>query len=304
MMMPKDLGETSIWTRAGGSAEERGRKAWLTVLSGSEAGRVYPLEPGRWTLGRSTQASIVFPDSEVSRAHVEIEVRDDGTASIRDLGSTNGTLIGSRALGGEAVDLRDGAKLQIGGALVLRFSFRDHVEERFEQRLYDTLTRDALTGVHNKRYFELRLEQEFSHARRHGHSLGLVMIDLDDFKAINDTHGHAAGDHALRTVAGLFDDHLREDELIARYGGEEFVVLLRGASREEALLCAERLRRLVFSASVSWSGSPLHLSASLGVAVAGSDVQTPDELFLAADEHLYRAKNSGKNRVCGPSQAA
>lgn len=303
--MPRDLGETSIWNSAQREVPDQARRAWLTVLSGNEVGRVYSLSVGTTTLGRSVQADIVFSDAQVSRLHIELEVHPDGTATILDAGSTNGTLIGSRSIGDVPVDLRDGAKIQVGGALVLRFSFRDHVEERFERKLYDTLTRDGLTGVYNKRYFELRAEQEFTHAQRHGHALGLIILDLDDFKYINDSKGHAAGDHALREIAGLLDDNLRDDELIARYGGEEFVVLLRKSSREEALMCAERLRRLIFSAELRWNGSPLHLTGSLGVATTqGREYESVERLIIDADDHLYRAKNSGKNRVCGPSRAA
>ncbi|MCB9915442.1 MAG: GGDEF domain-containing protein [Planctomycetes bacterium] len=302
---PEDLGRTSLWRRVPPGIQDRGRRAWLTVLAGGEAGRVYSLSPGRWLLGRSGEADLVFNESEVSRRHVEIEISHDGTASVRDAGSTNGTLIGSRSLGPEFVELRDGAKLQVGGALVLRFSFRDLEEERFERELYETLTRDPLTGVHNKRYFELRLEQEFAHAQRHGSCLGLAMLDLDDFKVLNDTWGHAAGDHVLRTVAAVLDDHLREDELLARCGGEEFAVLLRSTSLEEARLCAERLRRLIDECEVHWEGERLPVTGSFGVAVTeGGDLCSAKRLFIEADAYLYRAKNSGKNRVCAPERAA
>ncbi len=303
--MPQNLGETSVWKIDPRRESELGRRAWLTVLSGAEVGRVYSLDVGTTSIGRSTQADIVFGDEQISRLHVEISIDLDGTATVRDAGSTNGTLIGTRSVGEVPTDLRDGAKIQIGGAVILRFSFRDQVEESFERKLYDTLTRDGLTGIYNKRYFDLRLEQELALAERNGHPIGLIMIDLDDFKRINDTQGHAAGDQALRLVAGLFDDHLRDGELIARYGGEEFVVLLRNATRDEALICAERLRRLVFSADLRWNGIHLHVTASFGVAsTEGRNYESGDRLVIDADDHLYRAKNSGKNRVCGPGRVA
>lgn len=297
-----ELDDTAHWDPR--QAEPRGhsRRAWLTVITGTEAGRVYPLSTGTFTIGRGSDTDIRLADREISRRHTELVVREDGTATVRDCGSKNGTLVGSRALGVTPCPLRDGATLQVGGAIVMRFSFRDHIEEHFERKLYHSATRDDLTGAYNKHHFKTALEREFGHAQRYGRPMALVLLDLDDFKEVNDTHGHAAGDHVLFEVATRLADDLRGDELIARYGGEEFVVLLRKADQREALFVAERLRRILEGAVITWGGTRIPVSASLG-AVSTSQVRIsgPDELFQLADDCLYRAKRHGKNRVCGPA---
>lgn len=298
--MPHHLGDTSFWEVPPDDPSELPRHAWLTVLVGEEAGKVYSLAVGKTTVGRSLDASLVFTDEQVSRLHLEIELRAEGKATVRDLGSTNGTLIGSRSLGSTAMELRDGAKLQVGGAIVLRFSYRDRAEESFERHLYDSLTSDPLTGVHNKRFFQQRLERDYARAAEPGSPMSLVMLDLDDFKAINDCLGHAAGDAALREVAAALDGQLRDGELVARYGGEEFVVILRATGLRAAMQCAERLRRAVQETRIQWEGRALRVTASFGVAsTEGRRQASAERLLIEADDQLYRAKNLGKNRVCG-----
>jgi diguanylate cyclase (GGDEF)-like protein len=303
--MQQNLNDTAFWNGIPRLLPVPGRRAWLTVLAGDEVGRVYSLDEGLSCLGRCLDSDLVCCDPQVSRQHIEFRISPDGRAELRDTGSTNGTRVGAQKVTGEWHELHDGSKIEVGGTLVLRFSFRDLADERFERELYEALTRDALTGVYNKRYFELRFEQEFRHAKRHHQTLGLVVIDLDDFKAVNDDWGHAAGDRALRSLAQLLDQHLRDDELIARYGGEEFVLLLRESSHLEALMCAERLRRLIVSADFSWKGHELCLTASFGVATTeGQTYESMQKLFIDADEELYRAKHAGKNQVSGRKPAA
>ncbi len=299
--MKHELDETARWERSQvPDSEGAQRRAWLTVLTGTEAGRVYPLATGEITIGRRADADITLEDKMISRDHTKLLVQADGTAVVWDCGSSNGTLLGSRAIGQEPRPLHDGAKLHIGGAVVMRFAFRDHLEEHFERKLYDSAIRDGLTGAFNKRFFADRLRQEFSHASRHGRSISLVLFDLDDFKNVNDTHGHAAGDTILRRMAEAVTETLRDEETLCRYGGEEFVVLLRKSGLSEGLLMAERLRRLINTLEIDWEGTRIPISASFGVASlsAGSD-KSPERLFQDADESLYRAKRSGKNRVCG-----
>ncbi len=153
---------------------------------------------------------------------------------------------------------------------------------------------DELTGLHNRRFFERELKRESEGARRFGRSLALLVLDVDHFKAYNDSFGHRAGDEALRRVAGHLADAVpRRLDAVARYGGEEFVVLLAETDLEGARLVAERIR-----GSVEQSGDfrrPLTLSA--GVAVAQGDDCDPEGLVLRADEALYQAKRDGRNCV-------
>jgi two-component system cell cycle response regulator len=300
--MNSELEDTAHWDQKEVQAASKGaqRRAWLTVLTGTEAGRVYPLSPGVMTIGREAGADVVLADKQVSRRHTQVELRPDGSAVAWDCSSRNGTMLGRQALGSAPRVLRDGAKLQIGGALVLRFSFRDDMEEHFERKLYDSATRDGLTGAFNKRYFTDRMRQEFQHAERYGRAVSLVLFDLDNFKKINDTHGHDAGDEVLRRTVDTISRSLRDEEVFARYGGEEFVSLLRKSDLAVALMAAERMRRLICKLELDWLGEKIPVSASFGVAsTAHRQGMTPERLFREADQSLYRAKRAGKNRVCG-----
>jgi diguanylate cyclase (GGDEF)-like protein len=154
---------------------------------------------------------------------------------------------------------------------------------------------DALTGLPNRRYFD-----EFcallSRRRRSKDGLGILMVDIDRFKLLNDTHGHAVGDEVLRSVAGAIASAVREDDVPARYGGEEFAVLLRNPSRDEAFEVGERIREAVSGLDLSRLGVPA-TSVSVGVAVATVPDQPVLEIIAHADRALYAAKHAGRDRV-------
>jgi diguanylate cyclase (GGDEF)-like protein len=156
---------------------------------------------------------------------------------------------------------------------------------------------DALTGLPNRRYLDELLSTS-GPRRRSVERLGVLMIDIDNFKRLNDMYGHAAGDNVLRLVADQLAAATRADDTPARYGGEEFAVVLRRASPEQAVEVAERIRRQIGSIPPSTLGTHEPVSVSIGVAVArGGKSQTANALFGAADAALYRAKREGRNRV-------
>ena len=160
---------------------------------------------------------------------------------------------------------------------------------------------DGLTGLANRRHVEEALALELARAKRFGTPLAVVLADLDDFKAINDRHGHAVGDLVLREFATVAEATLRDVDLAGRWGGEEFVLLLPGTNADGGMELAERLRTAIDSRTIPLpDGASLRITASFGVSsypAAG----TADELFEHADQALYRAKASGKNRVGGTS---
>ena len=279
-----------------------GRRTWLTILVGTEQGKLFPLDPGTVVIGRSSSADIVIADSEISRGHVEITTGSDGNATIRDCGSTNGTLLGSSPVNETPRVLRDGAIIQVGNS-ILRYSFKDQVEELFERRLYDSATRDSLTGVYNKRHFTESLERAFARSVRNGMPLGLIMFDLDGFKEINDRLGHPAGDQLLMEIGSAISDTLRNGETAARWGGDEFTLLLTDATIEGTRTCAERLRQVIASVRVELTLGDVQVTASIGVASTSEEGhETAEQLLHQADRSLYRAKRAGKNRVGGPQE--
>jgi diguanylate cyclase (GGDEF)-like protein len=179
-----------------------------------------------------------------------------------------------------------------------------HAAHKVSQ-IRDEAERDGLTGLANRRTLTTRVQLELQRARAYGTRTSLAMIDIDHFKHYNDQNGHAAGDEALRAVAGLIQSATRRTDLCARYGGEEFTVILAGADREQAIQHAERIRQVV--AGHSFSGGPKQplgrVSISVGVATYPDDGETAETLFERADRALYQAKHLGRDRVVGASQS-
>ncbi len=164
-------------------------------------------------------------------------------------------------------------------------------------KVRDDSMRDSLTGLFNRRVLGEMLELE--QRKREGAPLSLLLIDLDNFKAINDTYGHPAGDAVLKHAARILKENARGADLVVRYGGEEFAVLLPLASASTALEVGERLRKCIENRVVEFDGKRIRVTASLGIAHrAGKEPFTVKEMMSQADQVLYQAKNEGKNKVC------
>ena len=167
---------------------------------------------------------------------------------------------------------------------------------RLRETLHLQSTRDSLTGLFNRRYMEETLEREISRTTREGGSLGVIMIDLDRFKAYNDRYGHAAGDQLLRSLAGNLAANIRTEDVACRYGGEEFTIILPNATKDETRRRAEVLRSTAPNVSLDTGDRP-GITLSLGVAAFPEDGASADALLGAADRALYRAKAEGRDRV-------
>jgi diguanylate cyclase (GGDEF)-like protein len=171
--------------------------------------------------------------------------------------------------------------------------------QRAEAEIRQASLTDSLTGLWNRRYLHQRLEEEMARSLRHGCPLACVMLDIDHFKTINDSHGHAAGDSVLKDVASILRRHIRRSDIAARYGGEEFLLVLFSNNTEGARVVAERIRKDVESHTFTANGASLHVTISVGVCSFPEEgVNTSDELMRRADVALYQAKLSGRNMVC------
>ncbi|QDX82112.1 GGDEF domain-containing protein [Denitratisoma sp. DHT3] len=167
---------------------------------------------------------------------------------------------------------------------------------RYQQRLEQMATTDKLTGLANRQTGELLLEHALADARRSQAPLAAVLIDIDNFKDINDSHGHLAGDRVLTRTAELVAANLRASDLACRWGGEEFLLLFRNCAGEQALLLADKLRSIVAVATIDVDGTAVHVTLSAGVAQYASP-QTAEQLVGRADQALYAAKRGGRNRA-------
>jgi diguanylate cyclase (GGDEF)-like protein len=173
-----------------------------------------------------------------------------------------------------------------------------HYFEKAQQLAYI----DGLTGIYNRRYFELQIAAEIERASRYDGRLAIIMIDIDHFKRLNDEFGHLLGDEVLRQVSGVFGQQLRKVDVVCRYGGEEFAILVPQTSGGNAVEVAEKLRRMV--EAYRFPGVPVKVTISAGVAEFPTHGRTRDELVAAADAALYGSKEAGRNRVLPASATA
>jgi two-component system, cell cycle response regulator len=289
-------GERTIVTQLDAIESPTEKQPYILFLAGPMVGKIHMLAQGDTLVGRGKDCGLCVNDARVSRQHVNIHI--DGTiAYARDQGSTNGTFINGEKQA-EAV-LQDGDKLQLSSNTIFKFALQDQQENVFHKELYKMAVVDALTGIHNKRFFMERLKEELSHAKRGGRELSLLMMDIDHFKQKNDTYGHLAGDMVLSSVAKNLQGIIRTEDILARYGGEEFGVILRGTGEDDAAALAERMRASVAAAKFVYESQPIPVTISIGVATLDADrpFPTPEAFIEAADKSLYASKEGGRNCV-------
>jgi len=163
--------------------------------------------------------------------------------------------------------------------------------------LHDRAIIDGLTGLFTRRHFDIRVDDMFRLARRYGTPFSLILLDIDHFKNVNDTHGHRAGDHVLREGAELITSVIRDCDSAFRYGGEEFAILLPETALKQAQSIAERLRKAVRSSTMESDGAKISITISLGVAEYNPDLANHGELIALSDKALYAAKQGGRDRT-------
>ena len=231
----------------------------------------------------------------MSRKHSRL-VYEDGGYVIEDLESANGTFVAGARV--QRQRIRHGDLVQFGPRAVFRYSVSDETEEQMLRQLYEASVKDSLTGAHNREYLSERLRAEVAFGRRHGAETSLVLLDIDFFKRVNDTHGHPAGDAVLVALSRRLSRLLRTEDLFARYGGEEFAVSLRGIDLVGARRVGERLRTAVEGESIEHGDLRIKCTISVGCASLKCCADpTVEELISVADRRLYAAKRGGRNRV-------
>jgi diguanylate cyclase (GGDEF)-like protein len=270
-------------------------EACVVVLYGPELGKRAAIGRTPFQIGRASKNELPIDQESVSRHHARITPTAARAYLIEDLGSTNGTFVNDERVT-ERRPLKDGDQIRVGRS-ILKFMSGANVEANYHEEIYRLMTVDALTQVFNKRYFNEALEREHNRAQRYKRELSLALFDLDHFKAINDAHGHLAGDAVLRQLAAEVKPRLREQDIFARVGGEEFAVLLPEIGADGAMTAGDKVRRIVEAATFLVETLPLRVTVSVGVASLESDSKEAVTLYERADAALYEAKRSGRNRV-------
>jgi diguanylate cyclase (GGDEF)-like protein len=282
------------------------RRPALVSLRGELLAVSIPLERDEVTFGRALEADVRVNDSRASRLHARIKTeRNLLTGELRfkitDLGSTNGTLVNGQLVT-EAM-LNEGDKIAIGDHL-FRFDMLDDIDREFQQQIHRLLAHDELTGLLTSKSFFSELRRESGRAEAESLPFCVLMMDLDHFKAVNDTYGHLVGSQTLGAIGAVIKNALRAGDVAARFGGEEFAAFLLDADYAQGLVAAERVRSAVqeheFPAvrQESPGDQTHHITISVGIAAFPDDARDPIHLIELADAALYRAKRGGRNRIC------
>ncbi len=272
--------------------------ACLLGIKGEVIGQFYDLPVGVNTFGRNPENTFSLNIEGISRKHFMIEIIDtpnESIAQVRDLGSSNGTRVNGQKITSKVLQKSDVIEI---GKIQFRFLPKGDSERLSLDKMYMAANMDKLTGCYNKAYFQEHLETEIVKCKATGSPLTLLVLDLDKFKVLNDTHGHLAGDFVLKELSRIVRlQGVREGDIFARYGGEEFVVLLPKTALKQGFEIAERIRKIVEVNTYNFDNKNLPVTTSIGVADYREGVNNGDDLFKRADKALYISKEKGRNQV-------
>lgn len=229
------------------------------------------------------------------RSLLEKYFEDNTTVDIADIDSFSEITINNKVFNIRHIRLTGKKNQNIGSAFILR----DITEYKLlTQKLHELAVTDDLTGISNRRHFFDNAIRELFRSKRSSRPLSVIMIDIDHFKSVNDTYGHAVGDEVLKKIAARISGSLRSLDIYARYGGEEFIICLPETALEDAKNVAERIRRIVEETiMLDANNNDFNVTVSLGVAALSQHYDTLEQIIEQADKALYKAKQSGRNRV-------
>lgn len=266
----------------------------VRIYPAGVGGSLISLDSPAMRMGRGQHCEYELCDEYASREHCVIE-RVNGKHRIRDLHSLNGTFVNDKLI--DQHPLSPGDQLRVGYH-IFKYLSENHVEAMYHEAVFQMMTVDALTQTYNKRYFEDAFQREVVRSIRHGRSLGLMMIDVDYFKAVNDQFGHLAGDELLAALCRRIRSRIRGDEILARVGGEEFALVAMEISEGDLFTFADEIRELVASKPFDTAKGSVPLTVSIGITHStGNDSYSPQQMIELADQNLYEAKASGRNCV-------
>ncbi len=272
----------------------------LEVISGNvmDIGQILPVGRFPQIIGRDPLADLSLNDERASRRHVMISElkKIDGKSAIKikDLNSTNGTTINGKPITEGWCQI--GETIGVGGILVL-FRLEDAAKVRNMGTHLQLISKDSLTNTYNRRAFDHFLNQEHEKFRASGRPYCLIMLDVDDFKKVNDTLGHPAGDEVLKRLTQTLFSGIRLTDMLARVGGEEFVILLTNQRSAGATILAERLRTAVSTMNLDDLRPEFRITVSVGIAECSQAIGRAEQVYQVVDSAMLEAKRAGKNRT-------
>ncbi len=271
----------------------------LVLLVGppTSIGKQWSLEDTAYDLGRAPKCSVFVNDRSISNSHAKILIEGD-KVYIMDLESTNSTFINNIKIEPmQPTLLSHNAQIKTGN-VIFKYLERGSLESITNKKSFDRGQYDTMTQIYNKGALMSYIPEAFKRSDLTDQGLSLIMFDIDHFKKVNDTYGHAAGDYVITQIARLVKDKLiRAEDFFARYGGEEYALVLSGTPIELANQIAERIRETINDYDFMFSGVNINIAISLGVSYRPPKGAGWSELFDSADKALYYSKENGRNRV-------
>jgi len=269
----------------------------VTAISGPRTGLSFQLEPHTGiTLGRAPDANIQVVDTGISRNHISMNF-DGSSVIVEDLNSANGTYINGTKLTGK-IEIKNGDQISIGVSTVLKFSLNNQLDTEYKDYVEEQLSKDILTKAYNRKAFAHFLNSAFIAAKRDFSSVCLFMIDVDNFKTINDTYGHQVGDKILKHIADKLIQTVRSADIVCRYGGDEFAIVCPNISSLRGLQLAEQVRNKVEDMRFTVGDDKISTTLSIGVSnFPDNDIQCVSQFIAYADKAMYKAKRKGRNQI-------
>lgn len=271
----------------------------LILLMGPQnlIGKQWSIEKPEYIIGRSHECQIFIEDRSVSKKHAQVKLIGN-EVYICDLGSTNGTEISNtRINANEKRKLANNEQIKVG-SVIFKYLEQGNIETVSARSTFDKTQIDPLTQIFNKGALLAQGEEVFKKARIAQMALSVIVFDLDNFKKLNDTYGHQAGDYVLRDMSDVISQKLiRKGDFFARFGGEEFCLILLGSNLQKGVEVAERVRSTIENHNFEYKGSKFIVTVSAGVASLEGAMESWSELFEKADQASYVSKKNGKNKV-------
>ncbi|HYA37666.1 MAG TPA: GGDEF domain-containing protein [Candidatus Methylomirabilis sp.] len=248
-------------------------------------------------IGRAPEADVCIQDRRVSQRHARVVVSPEGAVFVEDLGSTNGTYVNGKKV--TRSTLRDGDKVHISRHYILKFCYEENVPPDVIGRSGADATRDALTGVYARQYLLMRIDEDFIQARQQNEDLALLILAVDDFAKINETHGRNTGNMVLREVAKVVSSMPHREAVLARYENDAFALLLRNLSEGGTVVLAQRIRRAVRDHDFIRKSKKIPVTVSLGIGMLTRNMKNPMDFVREVQSYLDKAKKAGRDTING-----